>query len=92
VALVFRWARGAAFARVASVRLGLALSPVPAHRTEQALFAHRSVDHETDWRIENLVRAVWLIRLQKPGYEDAEVSFDAINNTETSITIKLKQR
>ena len=32
-------AHGAAFARVASVRLGVALFPVPAHRTEQARFA-----------------------------------------------------
>ena len=36
-------AHGAAFARVASVRLGLALFPVPAHRTEQARFAHSAL-------------------------------------------------
>jgi hypothetical protein len=33
----------AAFARVASVRLGLALFPVPAHRTEQARFTHSAL-------------------------------------------------
>jgi hypothetical protein len=53
---------------------------------------YHSVDHETDWRIENLVRAVWLIKLQKPGYEDAEKPFDAVDNTRTSITIKLTQK
>jgi hypothetical protein len=36
-------AHGAAFARVASIRLGLALFPVPAHRTEQARFAHSAL-------------------------------------------------
>ena len=36
-------AHDAAFARVASVRLGLALFPVPAHRTEQARFAHSAL-------------------------------------------------
>jgi hypothetical protein len=25
------------------------------------------LDHETDWRVENLPRAVYSIRLQKPG-------------------------
>jgi len=53
---------------------------------------YRSVDHATDWRIENLVRAVWLIRLQKPGYEDKEESFDAVANTRTSITITLTRK
>src|SRR5262249_3935239 len=33
----------AAFARAASVRLGLALIPVPAHRTELARFAHSAL-------------------------------------------------
>jgi hypothetical protein len=33
----------AAFARVASIRLGLALFPVPAHRTEQARFTHSAL-------------------------------------------------
>jgi hypothetical protein len=36
-------AHDAAFACVASVRLGLALVPVPAHRTEQARFAHSAL-------------------------------------------------
>ena len=36
-------AHNAAFARVASVRLGIALFPVPAHRTEQARFAHSAL-------------------------------------------------
>ena len=36
-------AHNAAFARVASVRLGMALFPVPAHRTEQARFAHSAL-------------------------------------------------
>ena len=53
---------------------------------------YRSVDHETDWRIENLVRAVWLIKLQKPGYKDAEKTFDAVDNTRTSITISLARK
>lgn len=53
---------------------------------------YHSVDHATDWHIENLVRAVWLIRLQKPGYEDAVETFDAIDNTRTSVTIKLTRK
>jgi hypothetical protein len=53
---------------------------------------YHSVDHATDWNIENLVRAVWLIRLQKPGYKDAEETFDAIDNTRTSITISLTRK
>jgi hypothetical protein len=36
-------AHDAAFARVASIRLGLALFPVPAHRTEQARFTHSAL-------------------------------------------------
>ena len=36
-------AHNPAFARVASVRLGVALFPVPAHRTEQARFAHSAL-------------------------------------------------
>jgi hypothetical protein len=53
---------------------------------------YHSVDHDTDWRIENLVRAVWQIRLQKPGFEDSEKDFDAIDSTGTSITIKLRRK
>ena len=36
-------AHDAAFAPVASVRLGMALFPVPAHRTEQARFTHSAL-------------------------------------------------
>jgi hypothetical protein len=36
-------AHNGAFARVASVRFGVALFPVPAHRTEQARFAHSAL-------------------------------------------------
>jgi len=53
---------------------------------------YHSVDHETDWQIENLVRAVWLIRVQKPGYEDKEESFDAVASTRTSIKIVLARK
>jgi hypothetical protein len=50
---------------------------------------YRPVDHETDWQIENLPRAVYLIRLQKQGYEDKEVTFDAIDSTNNSISERL---
>ena len=50
------------------------------------------LDHETDWRIENLARAVYLIRLQKPGYDDKEVQFDAIDSTRTSLNIQLEPK
>lgn len=53
---------------------------------------YHALDHETDWRIENLTRAVYLIRFQKPGYEDREVTFDAIDSTSTSIDIRLKRK
>jgi len=53
---------------------------------------YHPLDHETDWRIENLPRAVYLIRLQKQGYEDKEVTFDAIDSTSTSIDILLRRR
>jgi hypothetical protein len=49
------------------------------------------LDHDTDWHIDNLPRAVYLIRLQKTGYEDQERPFDAIKNKGTSIKITLKQ-
>ena len=42
-------AADAAFARVASVRFGLVLFPVLAHRTEQARFAHSALG-ESDTR------------------------------------------
>jgi hypothetical protein len=50
---------------------------------------YHALDHETDWRIENLARAVYLIRLQKPGYEDKEVTFDAIDSSSTSVDVPL---
>jgi hypothetical protein len=53
---------------------------------------YHPLDHETDWRIENLTRAVYLIRLQKPGYEDKEVPFDAIDSTSTSIDVRLERK
>jgi hypothetical protein len=53
---------------------------------------YHPLDHETDWRIENLIRAVYLVRLQKPGYEDNVVTFDAIDSTSTSINIHLKRK
>src|SRR6059036_33244 len=43
VALVFRWRITGLSPRVASVRFGVALFPVPAHRTEQARFAHSAL-------------------------------------------------
>jgi hypothetical protein len=53
---------------------------------------YHAVDHETDWRIENLTRAVYFIRLQKTGYEEKEVPFDAIDDTSTSIHVKLRRK
>lgn len=53
---------------------------------------YHPLDHETDWTIENLVRAVYLIRLQKPGYEDKEVQFDAIDSPDPSIVIRLDHK
>jgi hypothetical protein len=46
---------------------------------------YHSVDHETDWQIENLPRAVYWIKLQKQGYEDNEFSFDAIDSSKDSV-------
>jgi len=40
VTVVSRWLLGWAFAAPASIRFGLALFPVPAHRTGQADFPH----------------------------------------------------
>jgi hypothetical protein len=53
---------------------------------------YHNLDHETDWRIENLRRGVYRIRLQKQGFEDNEVEFDAMDNTSTSINIPLKPK
>jgi hypothetical protein len=53
---------------------------------------YQILDHETDWHIENLTRAVYFVRLQKPGYEDREITFDAIDNSRTSVKISLDKR
>ena len=53
---------------------------------------YHPLDHETDWRIENLPRAVYLIRLEKSGYEDKEVTFDAMDNTSTSVNVSLVRK
>jgi hypothetical protein len=53
---------------------------------------YEPLDHETDWRIENLARAVYWILLQKAGYQDKEVSFDAINSTGTSVQVHLERK
>ena len=53
---------------------------------------YQKSDHETDWQIKNLPRAVYSIRVQKNGYEDNEVPFDAIDNTNTSVSIPLKRK
>ena len=53
---------------------------------------YQSLDHETDWHIQNLPRAVYLIRFQKAGYQDKEVTFDAINNPGTSVRATLEVR
>lgn len=52
-----------------------------------------ALDHETDWRIENLPRAVYLITFRKEGYEPKEdVPFDAINSTSPSIVVRLERK
>jgi hypothetical protein len=51
-----------------------------------------NLDHETDWRIENLSRGVYFIKLQKPGYEPNEVEFDAMTSTATSVSIPLRPK
>jgi hypothetical protein len=53
---------------------------------------YHSLYHETDWRIDNLPRAVYLIRFQKQGYVDREVTFDAINNTSSNIHVRLVRK
>jgi hypothetical protein len=53
---------------------------------------YQSLDHETDWRIENLERARYDIRLQKQGYEDKVVPFDAMNSNSTSIHARLEHK
>jgi hypothetical protein len=49
------------------------------------------LDHETDWRIENLPKATYVIRFQKQGYEDYEVAYDAIYSVATSIEAHLSR-
>jgi hypothetical protein len=49
-------------------------------------------DRETDSTIENLPRAVYLIRLQKQGYEDQEVTFDAMESTKGDIHVQLVRK
>lgn len=53
---------------------------------------YRALDHETDWRIENLIRGVWFIRLQKPGYEDTERTVDAMDIEHPSINVHLVRK
>jgi hypothetical protein len=50
------------------------------------------VEHDTDWKIENLPRAVYLVRVQKAGYEDQERPYDAIDSTIPSIKFDLKRK
>jgi hypothetical protein len=47
VALASRWLLGWAFASPASIRFGLALFPVPAHRTGQAALPHPALGKDT---------------------------------------------
>jgi hypothetical protein len=50
------------------------------------------ISHLTDWRIENLPIGVYLIRVQKAGYEDNEEPFDAGTTSVPSITITLEKK
>jgi hypothetical protein len=53
---------------------------------------YRPLHHETDWRIENLPRAVYLVRVQLDGYVEQEKIFDAIKDTGTGISFDLKPK
>jgi hypothetical protein len=53
---------------------------------------YHPLDHETDWKIENLPRAVYTIRLQKSGYADKEVTYDAMDETSDSINVPLAKK
>src|SRR5262249_51084093 len=53
--------------------------------------SYQPLYHETDWKIENLPRAGYLILLQKEGYRDEVITFDAMDNTRTSVTVTLKR-
>ena len=46
---------------------------------------YQTLDHPTDWRIENLTRAVYEIKLHKQGCTDFESKFNAMEDTRTSI-------
>jgi hypothetical protein len=47
VTIVSRWLLGWAFASPAAIRFGVALFPVPAHRTGQADFPHPALGKDT---------------------------------------------
>lgn len=49
------------------------------------------ISHPTDWRIENLPIGVYLIRVQKMGYNDKEVPYDASTSTIPSVKIALEK-
>lgn len=53
---------------------------------------YRELGHETDWRIENLARAVYFVRVHKNGYQEKEKLFDAIKETGTSISFELERK
>ena|ERR1035438_3799677 len=50
VAVVSRWLFGLGFRFAASIRFGLALFPVPAHRTGQAVFPHPALGKDSRFR------------------------------------------
>ncbi|HVZ84909.1 MAG TPA: hypothetical protein VG893_14630 [Terracidiphilus sp.] len=49
-----------------------------------------TVEHNTDWIIQNLPRAVYIIRLKKQGFKEQEVEFDAISSRQTSVHVHLQ--
>jgi hypothetical protein len=51
---------------------------------------YKTVEHETDWIIRNIPRAVYFVRLQMQGCKDEEQRFDAITDPGTSIHVALK--
>jgi hypothetical protein len=51
---------------------------------------YKTVEHETDWIIRNIPRAVYFVRLQMQGCKDEERRFDAITDPGTSIHVALK--
>jgi hypothetical protein len=52
---------------------------------------YQAVGHETTWTLKNLPRAVYMIKLHLAGYEDKEVTFDAVDDPSTSIEPTLKR-